>query len=67
MIHYIEHACSSPDSEVQQASANQESYNAVTVVLAVIIAVVLVVLAVLVTDRVWNIIKTNKKEKIKDR
>jgi hypothetical protein len=33
-------------------------------VLAVIVAVMLVVLAVLVTDKVWSIIK--KKEQIKD-
>ena len=69
MICYIWHACSSPDAEVgqelRQASANQNSYNALTLVLAVILAVMVVVLAVLVTDRIWNIIK--KKEKAKDR
>ena len=51
--------------ELRQASANQNSYNALTIVLAVFVAVVLVILAVLVTERVWSIIK--KKEDIKDR
>ena len=51
--------------KLRQASANQNSYNALTVVLTVIVAVMLVILAVLVTERVWSIIK--KKEDIKDR
>ena len=60
----------SADAEVEQqqlrqASVNQNSYNALTVVLAVIVAVVVVVLAVIVAGMVWSIIK--KKEEIKER
>ena len=74
LIHYFKSIYflppTSPDTkgeqqQLREASANQSSYNALVIVLVVMVAAVLVVMAVLVTDRVWNIIK--RKKELKDR